>query len=112
VRNRGKFVKVKSITFEKEFMKFHNVFVLLPCGDGVAELQNVFVLLPCGDGVAELQNVFVLLPFGDGVAELQNSVFKFHVQLKQSAATGMYLSEESHVVILMYLSEESHVVIF
>ena len=68
MRIRGKSVKGESITFEKEFIKFQNLFVLLPCGDGVAELQN--------------------------------SVFIFHVQLKQSAATGMYLSEESHVVIL------------
>jgi hypothetical protein len=47
----------------------------------------------------KLQNMFVLRLFGDGANELQNSVFKYHVQLKQSAATGMYSSEESHVVI-------------
>jgi len=55
------------VTFEKEFVKFQNMFVFRHCGDGLAEFQN--------------------------------SVFIFHVQLKRSVATGMYLSEESHVVI-------------
>ena len=47
----------------------------------------------------KFQNMFVLRPCGDGVAELQNSVFKFHVQRKHSAAIGMYLYEESRVII-------------
>jgi hypothetical protein len=47
----------------------------------------------------KFQNMFVLQPCGDGVAEFQNSVFKFHVEFKHSAATGMPWSEQSHVVI-------------
>jgi hypothetical protein len=38
------------------------------------------------------QGMFVLRPCGDDVAELRNSAFKFHIQLKQSAAFGTYLS--------------------